>query len=201
MQRRGGNSNAERKQWIKQQTNNNSHNAADCAFCCDRSFEEVLSRGLQYVRLWCRRTYDQSPERSQCVHEVGKRGEVEKGSGDAGERWGYCAALGCHADQPRDITGGGVCMRAHVCVCSWGVMNADSWACRFNSLLYMLERTHTIQNAGSTVAVIAIVHAVCVSASVCAHAACTFKSVCACVWKLHTSTQEKYTINGSIFFI
>lgn len=128
-------------------------------------------------------------------------GKGEKGSGDAGERWGYCAAPGRHADQPSDITGGGVCMRAHVCVCSWGVMNADSWACRFNSLLYMLERTHTMQNAGSTVAVIAIVHAVCVSASVCAHAACKFKSVCACVWKLHTSTQKVYNKWFDFFYL
>lgn len=50
------------------------------------------------------------------MREVGERGEVEKGSGDAGERWGYCAAPGHHADQPRDITGGGVCVRACVCV-------------------------------------------------------------------------------------
>lgn len=56
----------------------------------------------------------------------------------------------------------------------------------------MLERTHTMQNAGSTVAVIAIVHAVCVSAGVCAHTACTFKSVCMCMKITHINTGEIY---------
>lgn len=130
----------------------------------------------------------------------------EKGRGGEGQR-GCRGTMGllCSTGASRRPAEGhhwwrSVYACACVCVCSWGVMNADSWACRFNSLLYMLERTHTMQNAGSTVAVIAIVHAVCVSASVRAHTACTFKSVCACVWKLHTSTQEKYTINGSFFF-
>lgn len=45
---------------------------------------------------------------------------------------------------------------ASVCVCLGGV-NAECWACCFYSLLYMLERTHTMQIAGSTGAVIAIV--------------------------------------------
>lgn len=46
-----------------------------------------------------------------------------------------------------------------------GRVNAERWACRFYSLLYMLERTHTMQIAGSTVAIMAIVQVcVCVCA-------------------------------------
>lgn len=46
-----------------------------------------------------------------------------------------------------------------------GLMNAERWACRFNSLLYMLERTHTMQNA--------------VAVSYCA------RCVCVCCRSLH----------------
>lgn len=65
------------------------------------------------------------------------------------------------ADQPRVIAVGG-CVCVCLSVCS--VLRDDE--CRmlslpFNSLLYMLERIHTMQNAGSTVADIAIVHVVC----------------------------------------
>lgn len=47
----------------------------------------------------------------------------------------------------------------------------------------MLERTHTMQNAGGTVAVIAIVHVVCMCVCVwivyvwvCAHGACVYSN-------------------------
>ena len=94
---------------------------------------------------------------------------VEQCSRDVGGRWGYWAAAGHRADQSRAITvereKGEVCVCVCLCVCVCvlgGLMNAERWARRFNSLLYMLERTHTMQNAGGTVAVIAIVYNVCV---------------------------------------